>query len=112
VVRHGAQRRADVYGTLDASPALFAGVSGARWNSLYFHPGARGTLVHLHIEDAESGTAPVVHEGTHEEVRWSALKSQSRGLRPLGEVRRRIRRAVGRPLFPPRSTRHADGPRH
>ena len=69
VLRLGADRRADVYGTLDARSAVFAGVSGERWDGLYFHPGARGTLTDLRLEDAETGGAPVVRDGAQVEVR-------------------------------------------
>lgn len=69
VLRLGAGRRADVYGTLDARSAVFAGVSGERWDGLYFHPGARGTLTDLRLEDAETGGAPVVRDGAQVEVR-------------------------------------------
>src|SRR5690606_28433581 len=52
-----------------ARSARFAGVSGERWDGHYFHPGARGTLMGLDIEDAETGGAPVVGEGAQVEVR-------------------------------------------
>lgn len=69
VVRLGAGTRVEVFGTLDARSATLAGAPGERWDGLYFHSGARGTLTGLRLEDAEAGEAPVVLDGARVEVR-------------------------------------------